>query len=115
MRFTTLLHHVTVERLSVAFYALKRKAAPGVDGMTWENYEAGLESNLRDLHKRVGTGSYRALPVVRRYIPKGDGGLRLLGIAALEDKLVQSVMVDVLNVIYEGRLPRFLVRVSPES
>ncbi|ACC76375.1 MULTISPECIES: group II intron reverse transcriptase/maturase [Paraburkholderia] len=101
MRFTTLLHHVTVERLSAAFYALKRKAAPGVDGMTWQSYEAGLESNLRDLHKRVHTGSYRALPVLRRYIPKGDGGLRPLGIAALEDKLVQSVMVDVLNAIYE--------------
>jgi RNA-directed DNA polymerase len=101
MRFTTLLHHVTVERLSDAFYALKRKAAPGVDGMTWQSYEAGLESNLRDLHRRVHTGSYRALPVLRRYIPKGDGGLRPLGIAALEDKLVQSVMVDVLNAIYE--------------
>uniref|UniRef100_UPI0038996AFA IS5 family transposase n=1 Tax=Paraburkholderia nodosa TaxID=392320 RepID=UPI0038996AFA len=101
MRFTTLLHHVTVERLSAAFYALKRKAAPGVDGMTWQSYEAGLERNLRDLHRRVHTGSYRALPVLRRYIPKGDGGLRPLGIAALEDKLVQSVMVDVLNAIYE--------------
>ncbi|AOJ11911.1 group II intron reverse transcriptase/maturase [Burkholderia mayonis] len=101
MRFTTLLHHVTVERLSEAFYALKRKASPGVDGVTWQSYETGLERNLRDLNRRVHTGSYRALPVLRRYIPKGDGGLRPLGVAALEDKLVQSVMVDVLNAIYE--------------
>lgn len=79
MRFTTLLHHVTVERLGAAFHALKRKAAPGVDGTTWQSYEAGLASNLRDLHRRVHTGSYRALPVLRRYIPKGDGGLRPLG------------------------------------
>jgi len=101
MRFTTLLHHITAERLSHAFYALKRKATPGVDGVTWHSYEVKLESNLRDLHRRVHTGSYRALPVLRRYIPKGDGGLRPLGVAALEDKLVQSVMVDVLNAIYE--------------
>ena len=101
MRFTTLLLHVTVERLSDAFYALKRKASPGVDGVTWQSYEVGLECNLRDLHSRVHAGRYRALPVLRRYIPKGDGGLRPLGMAALEDKLVQSVMVDVLNAIYE--------------
>lgn len=78
-RFTTLMHHVTVERLSNAFYALKRKATPGVDGVTWQSYEAGLKRNLRDLHRRVHTGSYRDLPVLRRYIPKGDGGLRPLG------------------------------------
>ncbi|WXK22469.1 hypothetical protein IHE33_02965 [Mycetohabitans endofungorum] len=101
MRFTTLLHRVTVERLSAAFYALKRKATPGVDGVTWQSYEVGLGSNLRDLHRRVHTGSYRALPVLRRYIPKADAGLRPLGVAALEDKLVQSVMVEVLNAIYE--------------
>ncbi|WP_368736113.1 group II intron reverse transcriptase/maturase [Mycoavidus sp. SF9855] len=101
MRFTTLLHHLTVDRLREAFYALKRKAAPGVDGTRWQDYEAGLEEHLQTLHKRVHTGSYRAQPVLRRYIPKSDGNLRPLGIAALEDKLVQSVMVDILNAIYE--------------
>ena len=100
-RFTALLHHVTVELLQEAFFALKRKAAPGVDGLTWQDYEAGLEDNLQDLHGRVHRGAYRALPVRRRYIPKPDGKQRPLGIAALEDKIVQRAVVEVLNAIYE--------------
>jgi RNA-directed DNA polymerase len=80
-RFTALLHHVTVDLLQEAFYALKRKAAPGVDGLRWQDYEAGLEDNLRDLHARVHRGAYRALPVRRRYIPKPGGKQRPLGIA----------------------------------
>jgi RNA-directed DNA polymerase len=100
-RFTALLHHVTVDLLREAFYALKRKAAPGVDGLRWQDYEAGLEDNLRDLHTRVHRGAYRALPVRRRYIPKPGGKQRPLGIAALEDKIVQRAVVEVLNAIYE--------------
>jgi group II intron reverse transcriptase/maturase len=100
-RFTALLHHVTADLLQEAFYALKRKAAPGVDGMRWQDYEAGLEDNLRDLQARVHRGAYRALPVRRRYIPKPGGKQRPLGIAALEDKIVQRAVVEVLNAIYE--------------
>ena len=79
-RFTALLHHITVDLLREAFLALKRKAAPGVDGVTWHDYEAGLEANLQDLHARVHRGAYRALPVRRRFIPKPDGRQRPLGI-----------------------------------
>jgi len=101
-RFTALLHHVTVELLRESFYALKRKAAPGVDGLTWPDYEMELEDNLQDLHARVHRGAYRALPVRRRYIPKPGGKQRPLGIAALEDKIVQRAVVAVLNAIYEA-------------
>ena len=101
-RFTALLHHVTVELLRESFYALKRKAAPGVDGLTWPDYEMKLEDNLQDLHARVHRGAYRALPVRRRYIPKPGGKQRPLGIAALEDKIVQRAVVAVLNAIYEA-------------
>lgn len=100
-RFTALLHHVTVDLLREAFLALKRHAAPGVDGLTWQDYEAGLEGNLEDLHTRVQRGTYRALPVKRRFIPKPDGKQRPLGITALEDKIVQRAVVMVLNAIYE--------------
>lgn len=100
-RFTALLHHVTVDLLRESFYALKRKAAPGVDGLTWPDYEAELEDNLQDLHARVHRGAYRALPVRRRYRPKPGGKQRPLGIAALEDKIVQRAVVVVLNAIYE--------------
>jgi len=100
-RFTTLLHHVTVDLLRDSFYALKRLAAPGVDGMTWPEYEDGLEGRLADLHRRVHTGTYRAQPSKRAYIPKPDGRKRPLGIAALEDKVVQQAVVTVLNQIYE--------------
>jgi RNA-directed DNA polymerase len=100
-RFTALLHHVTIDRLRESFFALKRKAAPGVDGLRWRDYEAGSEEHLRSLHARVQSGAYRALPVRRQYIPKPDGKQRPLGIAALEDKIVQRAVVEVLNAIYE--------------
>ncbi len=100
-KFTALLHHVTVELLRESFYALKRKAAPGVDGLRWPDYEMELEDNLQDLHARVHRGAYRALPVRRRYIPKPGGKQRPLGIGALEDKIVQRAVVAVLNAIYE--------------
>ncbi len=89
LQFTTLLHHVTVLLLQDSFYALKREAAPGVDGMTWKEYETDLDKRLEDLHSRVHRGTYRAQPSKRAYIPKADGRQRPLGIAALEDKIVQ--------------------------
>jgi RNA-directed DNA polymerase len=101
-KFTALLHHVTTDLLREGFYALKRKAAPGVDGLTWQDYEAELEDHLQDLHTGVHRGAYRALPVRRRYIPKPGGKQRPLGIAALEDKIVQRAVVEVLNAIYES-------------
>src|SRR3954470_22365707 len=100
-RFTTLLHHVSPELLRMAFHELKRNAAPGIDGLTWRDYEADLDRNLTDLHDRVHRGAYRALPSRRRYIPKADGRQRPLAIAALEDKIVQRATVTVLNAIYE--------------
>jgi RNA-directed DNA polymerase len=101
MKFTALLHHMTVDLLRESFYALKRKAAPGVDGVTWHEYEDGLEERLVDLHSRVLRGAYRAQPSRRKYIEKADGRLRPLGIAALEDKIVQAATVTILNQIYE--------------
>lgn len=100
-RFTALLHHVSVDLLRESFLALKRQAAPGVDGLTWKDYEADGEDKLHDLHARVHSGAYRALPVRRRFIPKPGGKQRPLGIAALEDKIVQRALVTVLNAIYE--------------
>lgn len=100
-RFTVLLHHLTVDLLREAFFALKREAAPGVDGLAWEDYGADLEPWLADLHDRVHRGAYRALPSRRRYIPKPDGRQRPLAIAALEDKIVQKAAVAILNAIYE--------------
>jgi RNA-directed DNA polymerase len=100
-RFTALLHHVNPELLNASFHWLKRKAAAGVDGMTWSAYEESLESNLDDLCQRIHRGSYRAKPSRRRYIPKPDGQQRPLGIASLEDKIVQRALVEVLNSIYE--------------
>ena len=101
MKFTALLHHLTVNLLRESFYALKRKAAPGVDGVTWSEYVTGLEDRLIDLHSRVHRGAFRAWPCRRAYIPKGDGRERPLGIAALEDKIVQQAVVTILNAIYE--------------
>src|SRR5437588_3622888 len=101
MKFTALFHHLTVGLLREGFYALKRKAAPGVDGVTWAEYESGLEGRLADLHGRVHRGAYRAQPSRRVYIPKPDGRQRPLGIASLEDKIVQRAVVDVLNAVYE--------------
>jgi RNA-directed DNA polymerase len=100
-RFTALLHHVNVDTLRTAFYALKRKAAAGVDGVTWQDYEADLGRKLKDLHGRVHRGAYRPQPSRRTYIPKADGRQRPLAIAALEDKIVQGACVIVLNAIYE--------------
>ncbi len=100
-RFTALLHHVTVDLLRDSFFALKRQAAPGVDGVTWQEYETGLEDRLVDLYSRVHGGAYRAQPSRRVYIPKADGRQRPLGIAALEDKIVQQAVVTILNQIYE--------------
>jgi RNA-directed DNA polymerase len=101
MKFTALLHHMTVSLLRESFYALKRRAAPGVDGITWKEYEAGLEDRLIDLHNRVHRGAYRAQPSRRVYIPKPDGRQRPLGVAALEDKIVQQAALTILNQIYE--------------
>src|SRR5271157_3463195 len=100
-QFTALLHHINVDTLGTAFRALGRKAAPGVDGVTWQDYEADLEPRLKDLHNRVQRGAYQALPSRRQYIPKPDGRQRPLAIIALEDKIVQKATVAVLNAIYE--------------
>jgi RNA-directed DNA polymerase len=101
-RFTALLHHVyDIERLRSAFFALKREAAAGIDGETWQHYGEQLEANLHDLAARLRRGAYRAKPVRRVYIPKTDGRQRPLGVPALEDKLVQRAVVEVLNAIYE--------------
>lgn len=100
-KFTALLHHITPEMLRQSFYALKRKAAPGVDGVTWKEYETGVVERLANLHSRVHRGAYRALPSRRTWIPKADGSQRPLGIAAIEDKIVQHAVVKILNQIYE--------------
>jgi group II intron reverse transcriptase/maturase len=101
-KFTSLLHHVSTDLLGGAFFQLKEDAAPGIDGLTWTEYEQNLERNLEDLHARVHRGAYRALPSRRTYIPKPDGRQRPLAIAALEDKIVQRAVAAVLNAIYEA-------------
>jgi RNA-directed DNA polymerase len=100
-RFTALFHHITVELLRESYYSLKRKAAAGVDGVTWEQYGEDLDARLMDLHGRLHRGAYRASPTRRQFIPKTDGRKRPLGIATLEDKVVQRAVVTVLNMIYE--------------
>ena len=100
-QFTALLHHVTIDRLREAYLALQRRAAAGIDGVTWSEYGQNLEVHLADLHARVHRGAYRAKPSRRVYIPKPDGQKRPLGIASLEDKLVQRAIVEVLNAIHE--------------
>src|SRR3984957_8668138 len=100
-RFTALLHHLTIDLLRASYYALKRSAATGVDGVSWQQYEQGLEARLADLHGRVHRGAYRAQASRRVYIPKADGRQRPLGVAALEDKIVQQAVVTILNQIYE--------------
>jgi RNA-directed DNA polymerase len=107
MKFTALLHHITVDVLRESFHSLKRKAAPGVDGVTWQEYETGLEDRITDLHSRVHRGAYRALPSRRVYIEKGDGRKRPPGIAALEDKIVQQAVVTTST--------RFMRRTSSAS
>jgi len=106
-KFTALLHHVTIDLLRESYFSLKRKAAPGVDGVTWEQYGEGVEEQLKGLHERIHRGAYRAQPSRRTYIPKADGRQRPLGIAALEDKIVQQAVVTVLNEIYEGDFQGF--------
>lgn len=101
IKFTALLHHITVDRLRDEFSKIKKRAAPGVDGVTWERYEEKLEENLKDLHQRTQNGVYKAKPSRRVYIPKENGKLRALGVAALEDKILQRAVVEVLNAIYE--------------
>jgi len=100
-RFTALLHHVNPETLRLAFDALKKDAAPGVDGTTWSDYEVGLERRLEELHDRVHRGAYRPQPSRRVYIPKADGRQRPLAVAAVEDKIVQGAVAMVLSAIYE--------------
>ena len=101
LRFTNLMHHVTVDLLREAYLSLRRDAAPGLDGVTWQEYGRELEARLPDLHDRVQSGRYRAQPSKRSWIPKPDGRRRPLGIASLEDKIVQQAMVGVLSEIYE--------------
>jgi group II intron reverse transcriptase/maturase len=100
-RFTSLLRHLSVDLLRDSFYALQRKASPGVDGVTWQEYETGLEDRIIDLHSRVHRGTYRAQPSRRVYIPKLDGRQRPIGITAVEDKILQQAVVTILNQIYE--------------
>ena len=101
-KLTALLHHVTVETLRSSFLNLKKRAAVGVDQVTWVDYAADLDRNLTDLHARVHSGAYRALPSRRVFIPKADGKLRPLGIAAIEDKVVQAAVVAILTPVYEA-------------
>jgi len=114
VQFTSLLHHVTAARLKESFRALNRKAAPGVDGVTWEDYEAHLEERIRSLHERVQRGTYHALPSRRAYIAKPDGGWRPLGVAALEDKVVQHALATILTEIYEADFMGFSYGFRPE-
>ena len=105
-KLTALLHHITTEALGAAYFSLKKEAAAGVDGVTWHEYGKGLAERLSGLHDRVQSGAYRALPSRRVEIPKPDGGTRPLGIAALEDKIVQKAVAEtILLPIYE---PEFL-------
>jgi RNA-directed DNA polymerase len=113
-RFTALLHHVTVDRLREAYRAISPNAAAGVDGVMWRDYGVDLEGNLRDLHDRVQRGAFRASPVRRVFIPKSDGRLRPLGVASLEDKIVQRAVVEVLNAIYEQDFLGFSYGFRPE-
>jgi retron-type reverse transcriptase len=113
-KFTSLLHHVNADLLREAFFALERKAAAGVDGLTWQAYAADLDRNLTDLHARAHRGAYRALPSRRTYIPKADGKQRPLAVAALEDKIVQKAIVAVLNCIYEEEFLGFSYGFRPK-
>ena len=103
-KFTALLHHISVDLLETAFFESKKDAAAGIDGVTWEDYEADLERKLADLHARVQSGAYRATPSRRVYIPKPDGGRRPLAVAALEDKIVQRAAVAVLNALLTRKI-----------
>ena len=113
-KLTALLHHVNIDVLRASFFGLKKTAAPGVDEMTWSEYAEHLEANLLDLHARVHTGGYRALPSRRKYIPKADGRQRPLGIAAIEDKIVQAAVVTILTPIYESEFLGFSYGFRPK-
>ena len=113
-KFTALFHHLNVDLFREAFFALKREAAPGVDGLRWEDYEADIELRLADLHDRVQRGAYRAQPSRRRYIPKADGRQRPLAVAALEDKIVQKATAAVLNAVYEEEFLGFSYGFRPK-
>jgi RNA-directed DNA polymerase len=113
-KFTALFHHLSVDLLREAFLVLKRDAAPGMDGLTWQAYAADLDRNLTDLHARVHRGAYRATPSRRTYIPKADGRQRPLAVAALEDKIVQRAIVAVLNCIYEEEFLGFSYGFRPK-
>src|SRR5262249_5338038 len=113
-KLTSPFHHLSVDLFWESFFALKRDAAPGVDGLTWKEYEADLERNLTDLHSRVQRGAYRALPSRRAYIPKADGKQRPLAVPALEDKIVQKATVAVLNCIYEEEFLGFSYGFRPK-
>jgi RNA-directed DNA polymerase len=107
LQFTALLHHVNIDLLRDSYYSLKKQAAPGVDGVRWEEYGQGLEARLCDLHGRIHRGAYRGQPSRRVWIPKPEGRQRPLGIAALEDKVVQHAVGTVLNQIWEEDLLGF--------
>ena len=113
-KFTALFHHISLDLLREAFFALKRDAAPGVDGRTWKDYAEDLEPRLQDLHARVQRGAYRAQPSRRVYIPKADGKQRPLAVTALEDKIVQRATVAVLNSIYEEEFLGFSYGFRPK-
>jgi RNA-directed DNA polymerase len=115
MQFTALLHHVNVDLLRSSYYGLNRQAAEGVDGVTWQEYGDGLEERLTDLHGRIHRGAYQAKPSRRVWIPKADGQQRPLGIAALEDKIVQAAVVQVLNQIWEEDFLDFSYGFRPRS
>jgi RNA-directed DNA polymerase len=106
-RFTSLMHHVTPELLKSSYFALKRSAAVGIDEMTWRDYQEDLDRRLLDLHERVQSARYRALPSKRIYIAKDDGRQRPIGIAALEDKIVQKAVTCILEQIYEADFTGF--------
>src|ERR1700732_216744 len=101
VRFTALLHHITIDLLKLSYLSLERESAPGIDGVTWQTYGENLEEKLEDLHDKVHRGSYRARPARRTYIPKADGSKRPLSILCLEDKIVQQAVATVLEAIYE--------------
>ena len=113
-RFTSLLHHITVKSLESSYYALKRNAAPGIDGRTWSEFQSDIAARLEELHARIHRGSYRTQPSLRVYIPKSDGKKRPLGIASLEDKIVQHAVSEILSAIYETEFCGFSYGFRPE-
>ena len=110
VRFTALLHHITIDLLEQSYLSLERDSAPGIDGVTWQAYGENLEEKLKDLHDHVHRGSYRARPARRTYIPKADGSKRPLSILCLEDKIVQQAVAMVRSNL-RGGLSRVLLRI----